>query len=69
LTTPDWRRHAALLDRQPNNRRFAQQRTPRTLREAGLSADFDDRLASFERVLAAVGWIAAALVVSVVIWY
>lgn len=34
----DWNRHAALLDMQPNNRRFIREaRTPRTLREAGLT--------------------------------
>jgi hypothetical protein len=69
MNPTDWRRHAALLDQQPNNRRFAQQRTPRTLREAGLSEQIDDPLASFERVLATAGWIAAAVVVSVVLWY
>ena len=40
----DWQRHAALLDKQPNNRRFVQSRTPRTLRDAGLSGWGDERV-------------------------
>lgn len=33
-----WQKHAALLDMQPSSRRLVQQsRTPRTLREAGLT--------------------------------
>lgn len=41
----DWQRHAALLDMQPSSRRLLQQsRTPRTLRDAGLSGWGDERV-------------------------
>ena len=39
----DWRKHAAALDACPNNRRFAQAKTPRTLRDAGLSGWGDEQ--------------------------
>ena len=40
----DWRKHSDLLSAQPSNRRLVQQsRTPRTLRDAGLSGWGDEQ--------------------------
>lgn len=40
----DWRKQASLLDMQPNNRRFVQAKTPRTLREAGWTGWGDEKV-------------------------
>lgn len=61
----DWQRWAAQLDAQPSNRRLVQQsRTPRTLREAGLSGDIDVRIKNAHVHIA----IIAAFAVFNVLW-